>query len=198
MSRSPFRRRRTRRTRMRGGDPPLWKKKWRSMRTKPEIVEKYMGYLSKNTTRAAEYLKQFPWLETGPPGRVYMNDASYYEKNSAEEEKIKDCTREKMKLLINENREGLNLIEKFFDYCYENPNRCYYIIPKNFVGEFGHWINLYRNDCRREIGTHTEKYLEDLRKAWEAMAARRTNEGPRDGETRRSTIPYEYPNSNKE
>ena len=186
ISRSPFRRR-TRRSRMRGGQPSPWQRYRRSRRTDPEIAKKYLGYLDENPIKTKDYLEQFPWLETVPPSEIgYPNNTPKYNVNSGKEVAVRACTLEKV-------RETLGEAPKFFDRCYENPKPCYQIFSKNTKNiklTLGSLIIRSKNKCLSELAEHTSEYTRDMKEA-----RRRFNEpplngnGPRDGETDRS--PYD-------
>ncbi len=180
MSKGPFRRR-TRRSRMRGGQRSSWQIYRRSGRTKPEIAKKYLGYLGKNSRKAQEYREQFPWLEMVPPSEIgYPNNIPKYNVNSGKEVAVRACTLEKV-------RETLGEAPKFFDRCYENPKPCYHIFSKNTKNvklTLGSLIIRSKNKCLSELAEHTSEYTRGMEEARRRFNKPPTNgSGPRDGET---------------
>lgn len=188
MSKGPFRRR-TRRSRMRGGQPSLWQRHIRSGRTGPEIAKKYLEYLGENPIKAKDYLEQFPWLETVPRSEVRDNNTGKYNVNSEQEVAIRACTLEK----VIEKIGGEGKEPKFFDRCYENPKPCYQIFSINtkYVKlTLGELIRRYKNECLDELAEHTSEYIRDMEETRRRLRKPPPNgNGPRDGETYRS--PYD-------
>ena len=177
ISRSPFRRR-TRRSRMRGGGLTAWQRLKRSKRENPKIVEKYLGYLAENSPKAKDYLEQFPWLETVPPAEIHYNNTPNYNVNSEKELAIRACTLDKV-------TETLGEAPKFFDRCYENPKPCYHIFSKNVNLTLGGLIIRSKNKCLSELAEHSSKYKSAVKNFYASLSG----VSPRDGETYRS--PYD-------
>jgi len=132
------------------------------MRNKPEIVEKYLGYLYTNKIRAAQYLKQFPWLERVPPLELSRpNNTPTYIVNSENEDDIRICT---LKKVIDRFGE----VPKLFDRCYENPIPCYNIFSKNTNNvklTLGSLIIRSKNECLSKLAKHTPEYTMAMKKA---------------------------------
>ena len=182
ISRSPFRRR-TRRSRMRGGVSTAWQRLKRSKREKPKIVEKYLGYLAENSPKAKDYLEQFPWLETGNSQEVNSNNTSkYIPSDDVEQKKIKECTRYSVKLLLGDASNSI--FDTSFNYCYTNPKRCDNVRVGNSPFDWGSRIREDKNRCRSKIAKYTPEYQKEVNSYW----SRPDHNGspPRHGETGKS------------